>query len=50
MKPPVSVTKETKLEAALEKMLARGVSELPVVDADGRVIGDLNAFELLKHM
>lgn len=50
MKPPLSVTAEVNFQVALEKMIARGATELPVVDADGRVIGDLNAYELLKFM
>lgn len=50
MGPPVYVTKETKLQDALEKMVLRHINELPVVDEKGKVIGDLNAFELLKFV
>lgn len=50
MRPPLSVTVEVSFQAAMEKMVARSVTELPVVDAEGRVIGDLNAFELLRFM
>ncbi len=50
MLPPVYVAKNTKLQEALEKMLQQRNNELPVVDEDGKVIGDLNAFELLKFV
>jgi len=50
MGQPVYVTKDTKLQAALEKMVLGHIDELPVVDADGKVIGDLNAFEMLKFI
>ena len=48
MGPPAYVTKNTKLQAALETMVLGRINELPVVDEDGKVIGDLNAYELLK--
>ena len=48
--PPVYVTKETNLQEALEKMVFQRINELPVVDEAGMVIGDLNAFELLKFV
>jgi len=50
MWPPVYVTKGNKLQEALEKMVQQRMNELPVVDEDGKVIGDLNAFELLKFV
>jgi CBS domain-containing protein len=50
MGPAVFVTRDTKLQKALGKMVNRRRNELPVVDADRRVIGDLNAYELLKYL
>jgi CIC family chloride channel protein len=38
MKPPVALRPEDKLSRALETMLSEGVRELPLVDADGRLI------------
>jgi CIC family chloride channel protein len=39
MRPPVTVTASDTLRRALEKMRAEGVRELPVVDAERRVVG-----------
>jgi CIC family chloride channel protein len=39
MRPPLSVTLETDLRSAFELMQASGVRELPLADADGRVVG-----------
>jgi CBS domain-containing protein len=50
MRSPVHVTRNTKLQEALEKMIQQHMNELPVVDEEGKVIGDLNAFELLKFV
>lgn len=50
MRPPLLLTKNTKLQEALEIMVSERIDELPVVDEDGKVIGDLNAFELLKFV
>ena len=50
MGTPIYVTRDTKLQDALEKMVSELINELPVVDGDGKIIGDLNAFELLKFV
>ncbi len=50
MQLPVFLTKETELQAALKKMVDNNLYELPVTDEEGRVIGDLNAFEILKFI
>ncbi len=39
MRPPLGVTLDTALRSALELMRAEGVRELPVLDADRRVVG-----------
>jgi acetoin utilization protein AcuB len=50
MKAPISVKKTNTLEEALELMVRHEVEEIPVVDNQGKVIGDLNAFELVREM
>lgn len=48
MRTPVHVTKESDLQTALKKMADNNLTDLPVVDEDGKIIGDLNAIEILK--
>lgn len=48
MRPPVQVKKKSDLQSALKKMADNNLSELPVTDEEGKVIGELNAFEFLK--
>ncbi|MDD4238961.1 MAG: CBS domain-containing protein [Desulfotomaculaceae bacterium] len=50
MRAPVYVTEQSELQAALKKMADHNLSELPVTDEEGKVIGDLNAFEILKFI
>jgi CBS domain-containing protein len=50
MRAPVQVTKKTQLQTALEKMAEHDLSDLPVTDEEGRVIGDLSAFVILKFV
>jgi CBS domain-containing protein len=42
-----TVSPETTMELAIELLLERGVSGLPVVDADGRVLGVITEFAML---
>jgi CBS domain-containing protein len=44
--PTRSVTRDTKLTEALDTMIREHVNDLPVVDADGRLIGELVSLEL----
>ncbi len=44
---PVTVTEDDKLLSALEKMMKHGLEDLPVVDENGTLIGELNGFEIL---
>ncbi len=46
MSPTRSVTKEDDLKKALEIMIKDHVNDLPVVDAEGRIIGELVSLEL----
>jgi CBS domain-containing protein len=43
------VTKDMKLTAALQIMLDDKVADLPVVDADGKIIGELISIEMLSR-
>jgi len=47
MLPPVYVRDDESLKSAFIKMFKNGLRELPVVDEDMHVIGDLNILELI---
>ena len=47
MVKPVTVTEDDRLLSALEKMMRHGVEDLPVVDENNSLIGELNGFEIL---
>ena len=44
---PLKITKETKLVDALKLMVENRTNDLPVVDGDGVLIGELNGLEIL---
>lgn len=44
---PVTVAEDDRLIEALTKMMANGQEDLPVVDEDDVLIGELNGFEIL---
>jgi len=48
MLPPVWVKKEESITSALRKMFKHGVQELPVVNEEMEIIGDLNILELIN--
>ncbi len=48
MIPPVYVKDDDTLEVAFKKMFKNNLKELPVVDEDMHVIGDLNILELIE--
>ncbi len=50
MHPPVFVYEETKILDVLEMISRENIQELPVVDGEGKVIGDLNCLEILKRV
>ncbi|MCD8508650.1 MAG: CBS domain-containing protein [Bacillus sp. (in: Bacteria)] len=50
MRSIVSVTLEDNLEDALNKMVQHDLDELPVIDGDRKVIGDLNAYEIITEI
>jgi len=47
MVKPVTVTEDDRLLSALEKMMKHGVEDLPVVDENNSLVGELNGFEIL---
>ncbi len=47
MLPPVYVKEDDGLDAAFQKMFSENLKELPVVDDELHVIGDLNILELV---
>lgn len=46
-KKPTAVTKEDSLIEATRLMVEKGLNNLPVVDTDGKLIGELNGLEIL---
>ncbi len=46
--PPVYVKEEDTLDTAFQKMFSENLKELPVVDDEMHVIGDLNILELVS--
>jgi len=49
MQTPVTVTNNHKLLDALKKMVEYHLNDLPVVDEEGKIIGELNSLEILEH-
>lgn len=50
MHPPLYVYENTKILDVLEMLTRENIQELPVIDKDKRVIGDLNCLEILKRI
>ena len=48
MSPPVSVKSSDKIEKAIDIMLDGGFYEIPVVDEEGKVIGEINYFGIIQ--
>jgi len=48
MRKPTPVTNDTKLKNALELMEETRQNDLPVVDNEGRLIGELSGIEIMK--
>jgi len=44
---PVTICEDDQLSTALKRMLRHNLEDLPVVDQDGVLIGELNGFEIL---
>jgi len=50
MHPPMYVYESSKILDVLEMMSRENIQELPVIDKDKRVIGDLNCLEILRRV
>jgi len=50
MKRPVSIKADETLKQALQVMEENDMTDLPVVDKAGKVVGELNATEVLRFM
>lgn len=50
MRGPVSVKREDAITDAVNIMLNMGVYEVPVVDEDDRVVGEVNLFTILRKI
>jgi len=48
MQPPVTVNADDNLRVAAEAMLSNGMREVPVMDADGKIMGFLDEADLWK--
>ena len=48
MLPPVYVKETDTLDVAFQKMFSQGLKEIPIVDDNMHIIGDLNILELIK--
>ena len=47
MEKPVTITNEHKVLDALKKMVEYHLNDLPVIDENGKIIGELNSLEIL---
>ena len=47
MQTPITITNEHKVLEALQKMVEYHLNDLPVIDEDGKIIGELNSLEIL---
>ncbi|MFQ5988078.1 MAG: CBS domain-containing protein [Dehalococcoidia bacterium] len=47
MGPPISVKADDEIEKAISIMLDEGFYEVPVVDEEGKVIGEINYFGII---
>jgi CBS domain-containing protein len=48
MRDPVTVKQDTELLEALRKMEEARMNDLPVVDADYKIVGELSGMEILR--
>jgi predicted transcriptional regulator len=49
MKDPIPVTNENKVLEALKIMVESHLNDLPVIDDEGKIIGELNSLEILEE-
>jgi CBS domain-containing protein len=49
MEKPVTVTNDNLVLDAMKKMVDHHLNDLPVIDDEGRIIGELNSLEILEE-
>ncbi|MCK4965321.1 MAG: CBS domain-containing protein [Dehalococcoidia bacterium] len=49
MSSPVSVKPDDEVQKAIDLMLYNNLYEIPVVDKDGRVVGEVNFLGIISH-
>ena len=49
MSAPISVKPDDEVQTAIDLMLGSNVYEVPVVDKDGKVIGEINFLGIVSH-
>ncbi len=49
MDKPVTVTNDNLVLEAMKKMVDNHLNDLPVVDEEGKIIGELNSLEILEE-
>ena len=49
MSAPVSVKPDDEVQMAIDLMLRNNLNEIPVVDKDSRVIGEVNFMDIISH-
>ncbi len=50
MRQPHSVTKETNILHVVRMVVEQHLNDFPIVDSEGRLLGELNTLNLLKRM
>ncbi|MFA9557517.1 CBS domain-containing protein [Evansella sp. AB-rgal1] len=50
MRSPIFVMLDDPLEVALQRMIQHGIEDIPVIDKANKVIGDLNAYEMITEL
>ena len=49
MSAPISVKPDDEVQTAIDLMLGNNVNEVPVVDKDGKVVGEINFLGIVSH-
>jgi CBS domain-containing protein len=49
MDKPVTITDKHKVLDALQKMVEYHLNDLPVIDDEGKIVGELNSIEIIEH-
>lgn len=49
MDKPVTITKRDRVLQAMQLMVEHHLNDLPIVDEEGKIIGELHSIEILKY-